>query len=148
VGEAAVRVPPSRVSSRRKRRPCAAPALLLLAFALGAASCGSGRSGAGTGARSGPAETAAAPLPATVGGGRPAEGKRVFASAACGSCHKLKAAGASGIAGPSLDETKPSFALVVQRVTDGKGGMPSFRDTLTREQIADIAAFVVAATRG
>ena len=36
----------------------------------------------------------------------------------------------------------PSYELVVERVTNGQGGMPSFADTLSEEQIQDVAAYV------
>jgi len=97
------------------------------------------------GARTAPATTTA---PATVGGGNVSAGKQVFLSAGCGGCHTLAAVGASGTVGPNLDQTKPSLALVVQRVTDGKGTMPAFKSQLTEKQIKDVAAFVVASTRG
>ncbi len=57
-------------------------------------------------------------------------------------------AGASGNVGPNLDEAKPALALVVDRVTNGKGAMPSFKGQLTDKQIADVAAYVVKATGG
>ena len=82
---------------------------------------------------------------ATGGGeaaGSAAAGKQVFATAGCSGCHTLKAAGASGTVGPNLDEAKPSRALVVDRVTHGKGAMPSFKDQLSEQQIRDVAAFV------
>ena len=75
-------------------------------------------------------------------------GKKVFATAGCGSCHTLKDAGASGTVGPNLDEAKPELELVVDRVTNGKGVMPSFSGQLTEKQIADVAAYVVQATQG
>jgi cytochrome c oxidase subunit 1 len=77
-----------------------------------------------------------------------AGGKQVFASAGCASCHTLAAAGANGTVGPNLDRTKPSLAVVVDRVTNGKGAMPSFKGQLTQQQIADVAAYVVASTGG
>ena len=46
-------------------------------------------------------------------------GAEVFASSSCGNCHTLGEAGATGNIGPSLDETKPSEALVIDRVTNG-----------------------------
>jgi cytochrome c oxidase subunit 1 len=76
----------------------------------------------------------------------PAPGKQVFASAACGSCHTLEAADATGSVGPNLDTAKPSKALVVNRVTNGFRGMPSFKARLTAKQIQDVAAFVFAST--
>ena len=78
--------------------------------------------------------------------GDAAAGKALFASAGCGACHALADANAGGAVGPSLDEAKPSAELVVERVTNGMGAMPSFSDELTEAQIADIAAYVVSAT--
>ncbi len=74
--------------------------------------------------------------------GDPAAGKEVFASAGCGGCHTLGAAGSSGAVGPNLDDAKPSAERVVDRVTNGKGVMPPFKGSLTEQQIADVAAFV------
>jgi cbb3-type cytochrome c oxidase subunit III len=76
---------------------------------------------------------------ATVGG---TDGKSIFASAGCGSCHIFAAAGSTGTIGPNLDEAKPSFELALERVTNGKGAMPSFRDTLSDDQIQAVAEFV------
>ena len=56
----------------------------------------------------------------------------------------LEAAGSSGNVGPSLDETKPAKELVVERVTNGKGVMPAFSDSLSPEEIAAVADYVVA----
>ena len=77
--------------------------------------------------------------PAAVGGG---DGKSVFASAGCGSCHTFQAAGSNGTIGPNLDEAKPPFELAIERVTNGKGAMPSFRDSLSDDQIQAVAEFV------
>ena len=74
------------------------------------------------------------------------DGEAVFAEAGCGSCHTLAAAGASGTIGPNLDESKPSKELAMQRVTEGMGAMPSFADTLSPEQIAAVADYVVASS--
>ena len=69
----------------------------------------------------------------------------MFASAGCATCHTLSDAGATGTVGPNLDEAKPSEALVVERVTNGMGAMPSFTDQLSEEQITEVAAYVSAA---
>ena len=91
------------------------------------------------------------PTPQTVVGkvtpppaakGDPVAGKQVFETAGCKSCHTLKDAGATGTVGPNLDEKKPPAALVVDRVTNGKGVMPSFSGQLSAKQIADVAAYV------
>lgn len=93
-----------------------------------------------------PAGTTAPPptTPAVGSGGTAAtaKGKQVFATAGCGSCHTLAAAGASGTVGPSLDQRKPSAALVRTRVTDGKGVMPSFKGRLSDADIAAVAQYV------
>ncbi|MGZ8697460.1 MAG: c-type cytochrome [Gaiellaceae bacterium] len=80
------------------------------------------------------------------GGGEaaPADGEAVFATAGCGSCHALAAADASGTVGPSLDDSKPAKELVVDRVTNGQGAMPAFKDTLSEAEIEAVADFVVA----
>ena len=81
-----------------------------------------------------------------AGGGKggAVDGKAIFAEAGCGGCHTLKAAGASGNVGPNLDDAKPPKELVVDRVTNGMGVMPSFKDSYSPEQIAAVADFVVA----
>jgi uncharacterized membrane protein len=71
-----------------------------------------------------------------------ATGKAVFRSVGCGACHTLADAGAKGTVGPDLDTAKPSRDLVVARVTDGSGVMPSFRSRLSRAQIEAVAAYV------
>ncbi len=60
----------------------------------------------------------------------------------CAGCHTMKAARATGTIGPNLDRSKPSRALVIKRVTFGKGAMPSFRRQFNKAQIAAIATFV------
>ena len=86
--------------------------------------------------------------PAVIGGGNVAAGKQVFLSAGCTGCHTLAAAGATGTVGPNLDQKKPPLALVLQRLENGKGAMPSFKSQLSPQQIKDVAAFVVASTHG
>ena len=114
----------------------------LILLALGAvvavlAGCGTG--------------TVTTPTPQTVVGkvtpppqakGDAAAGKQVFETAGCKSCHTLKDAGATGTVGPNLDEKMPPAALVVDRVTNGKGVMPAFGGQLSQKQIADVAAYV------
>ena len=75
--------------------------------------------------------------------GDPVAGKVVFTgSAGCIGCHTLADAGASGSVGPNLDAAQPSYDKVVERATNGQGIMPSFKDTLTEQQISDVAAYV------
>lgn len=75
-------------------------------------------------------------------GGGATDGKAIFDSAGCAGCHTLAAAGSTGTTGPNLDEAKPSLKLAIDRVTNGKGVMPSFKDSLSKEQIRAVAEFV------
>jgi mono/diheme cytochrome c family protein len=77
-----------------------------------------------------------------AGEGDPANGKQVFASAGCGSCHTLADAGSSGSVGPNLDESKPDYDEAVEKVTNGAGVMPSFKDQLSEQEIKDVASYV------
>jgi mono/diheme cytochrome c family protein len=83
----------------------------------------------------------------TAAQGDPAAGKSVFASAGCGACHTMKAAGATGTVGPDLDTLKPSYDVVVHQVEVGGGAMPAFKGSLSATQIENVAAFVVASTQ-
>lgn len=75
--------------------------------------------------------------------GDPVAGKAIFTGASgCTGCHTLADAGSSGTVGPNLDDAKPSFDLAYDRVTNGQGGMPSFKTSLTDQQRADVAAYV------
>jgi mono/diheme cytochrome c family protein len=74
--------------------------------------------------------------------GDAAAGEAVFASAGCGGCHVLEAAGSSGSVGPNLDDAQPSFDHVVEQVTNGGGAMPAFKDRLSEKEIQDVAAYV------
>ncbi len=92
--------------------------------------------------------TAPAATTAAGGAGDPVAGKTVFLTAGCAACHTLADAGSSGTVGPNLDTAKPALALVLDRVTNGKGGMPPFKGQLKDQQIQDVAAYVVHATSG
>ena len=97
--------------------------------------------------------TAETPAPTTTSGGggggttttaaKP-DGKAVFASAGCGGCHTLKAAGASGNVGPNLDQLKPSKSATQHQVEVGGGVMPAFKGKLSDAEIAAVAEFVAA----
>jgi mono/diheme cytochrome c family protein len=89
---------------------------------------------AGTGA-------VAAPPPGGGGGGA-TDGKQIFQTAGCAGCHTLADAGSTGTVGPNLDQAKPPKSLVVQRVTNGMGQMPPFKDQLSSAQIQAVADYV------
>ena len=137
-------------AERRRRRPVAVAeaaatllvlALLALAFLVGffVGRESSDGGGAGTGAAT--TETAA-------GGGETLPGADVFASAGCAQCHTLSAAGAAGQVGPNLDRSQLTEQQIVQVVTNGRRGMPSFAGQLDEDEIAEVAAYLVAARGG
>ena len=80
--------------------------------------------------------------------GDPTAGAKVFGSAGCASCHTLAAAHATGTVGPNLDQLKPNYRAATAQVTNGGAAMPSFKKTLSTQQIADVAAYVVKSTGG
>ena len=142
------RYPPRRVPLSFPSMRRAATLAVLLALSVGAAGCGG--------------EEEASPLPETVEGtvaaattseaptpsvkGNAAAGESVWAAGGCGGCHTLEAAGSSGSIGPNLDDSKPDFALAVDRVTKGRGAMPAFDGQLSEQEIADVAQYVVEST--
>ena len=84
--------------------------------------------------------------------GNASAGKAIFLTN-CGSCHTLAAAKTTGAVGPNLDGVKPDYQTVTAQVTLGpngplKGSMPAFKGTLSNQQIADVAAYVVTSTGG
>ncbi|HEV8251643.1 MAG TPA: cytochrome c [Gaiellaceae bacterium] len=136
----------------RRRAALLAP-LVALTFAL--AGCGGGEEAQPlpeTVSGTLPAQTESTATATETGGGGggvqgdPAAGKQIFAQQGCASCHTLSAAGASGTVGPNLDDAKPAYDLIIERVTNGKSPMPSFKDTLSEQQIMDVAAFVYTST--
>jgi uncharacterized membrane protein len=72
-------------------------------------------------------------------------GRALFQAVGCASCHTLGSAGSTGTVGPNLDAAKPSRDVVIDRVTNGLGGMPSFGERLSSAQIAAIALYVSSA---
>jgi mono/diheme cytochrome c family protein len=121
--------------------------LILGALGLVGAGCGGGDTTSAPPATT--AETATGGGQTTTGGGDTGDavnGKAVFASAGCGSCHTYSKAGSSGSIGPNLDDLGPSFDRVVRQVTNGGGPMPSFKDQLSEQEIRDVAAFVSGST--
>ncbi len=92
------------------------------------AGCGSDDNGGGSGSSSNT-------ITATTG-------DAIFEAAGCASCHTLAAAGAKGTIGPNLDEDKPAAGEVVEKVTNGDGSMPSFKNRMTPAQIQAVADYV------
>ncbi len=75
-------------------------------------------------------------------GGEASNGAAVFTEN-CSTCHGATGEGGNG--GPDL-LTMPlakTEAGAIEQVTNGGGGMPAFKGTLSEEEIEDVAAFVV-----
>jgi mono/diheme cytochrome c family protein len=75
-------------------------------------------------------------------GGEASEGTVVF-SENCSTCHGATGEGGNG--GPDL-LTMPlakTEAGAIEQVTNGGGGMPAFKGTLSEEEIENVAAYVV-----
>ena len=133
-----------------RRSTIAAGAVAVALLALLVAGCGGGKTvGAVPDTVVGTLATTPSPdasLPALTLKGDATGGKQVFASGGCGGCHTLKNSAATGNVGPNLDDKKPPFALVVTRVSLGKGVMPAFSKAkggqLEDQQIADVAQYV------
>jgi len=119
----------------RRRIVQLAAGLLLLVVLAGCGDSGS-RSGGGMMGGSG----------GTTNGGSTGPGQALFVED-CGSCHTLAAAGTGGTAGPNLDQAQPSYDGVVEVVTNGRGIMPAFRQSLTSSEIQAVARYVSTAAR-
>jgi mono/diheme cytochrome c family protein len=154
IAVALARHPPLRgaLSSPSMRRAATLLALLaLIALPVVVAGCGGGEEVSPTPETvegTLPAATTAEEGPASTLEGDASNGEKIFASAGCGGCHTLEAAGSSGNVGPNLDDAKPDLALAVNRVTNGAGAMPSFKGQLSEQEIADVAQYVVESTQG
>ena len=96
---------------------------------------------AGLDASGNPIDPANPPKPPPPEGGA-TDGMSIFASAGCGGCHTFADAGSNGNIGPNLDEAKPSKELALDRITNGQGGMPSFKGQLSEAQIEAVAEYV------
>ena len=103
------------------------PLLTVLALAL--AGCGGDGGGGGR------------PPQQVVDAGNAAQGRDVYGGN-CAACHGADGGGGSGprLAGVQ-DYTDPE--VVVRQVREGGGGMPSFGDRLSEQELADVSAFVV-----
>jgi mono/diheme cytochrome c family protein len=103
-----------------------------------------------------PAPAASAPAPArpAAAAAAPAasvdlaKGRQLFSQYACGGCHILADGGGAGGIGPSLDNNpRLTRDFVVGAVSEGRGSMPAFRDQMSAEEIATLAAYIVQAAR-
>lgn len=139
------------------KRMLAIPAALVVA-AFGAAGCGSSDT---TSSASTTTNTTTSTTTETTTTSAQIDGKTLFISGktetgalACGSCHKLAAAGTTGSIGPDLDKiaTADDAAALAEMIKDPNGEivdgykkdvMPlTYTKTLTEEEIQAIATYI------
>jgi cytochrome c6 len=78
-------------------------------------------------------------------------GKTLFTVGAvppCGVCHTLKDAATAGAVGPVLDDLQPTADRVLTAMKGGIGPMPSYRGSLSDEQMRALARYVSKASGG
>jgi cytochrome c551 len=113
--------------------------ILLAALTLAAAGCGGGQSGAsGT-------TTGNGTEPTTTGGptsGDATRGSIIWVTEGCNNCHTLGGNPATSQEGPNFDTKRPERATIVEVVTNGKGTMPGFGDSLSPQDVEDVAAYI------
>ena len=123
-----------------------APVFAALVFAL--AGCGGDDDGDEEAGQTGTTAAQTDTETGQTGTGAGEEGAAVWASTGCGVCHTLEAAGSTGTTGPNLDEREPSVDQVAEQVRVGGGGMPSFEDRLSADEIQAVAEYVAESAGG
>lgn len=116
--------------------------LVALAAGLGLAACGGDGSNGTTNGQT--TTTTADDDTETTDETTTAAGRSIFVES-CGSCHALDDAGTTGAVGPNLDDASLSVDGVEQQVREGGGDMPAFEGTLSDDEIAAVAEYVVEA---
>jgi mono/diheme cytochrome c family protein len=120
------------------------PALLAV-LALALAGCGGSSEGGGGGTG---ATTAATTGGTTTEEGDAQAGEIIWVQEGCNNCHAIDGMPATSLDGPNFDKTKPSHDEIIDVVTNGKGSMQSFEDTLSVQDIENVAAYIEKAARG
>jgi cytochrome c6 len=121
--------------------------VLLAVLALVLAGCGGGGSSEGGGTDTA-ATTSATTTSGGSGGGDAQAGEIIWVQEGCNNCHAIDGMPATSLDGPNFDKTKPSHAEIIDAVTNGKGSMQSFEDTLSAEDIQNVAAYIEQAAQG
>ena len=69
-------------------------------------------------------------------------GAAAFANGPCSTCHTFADAGTAGNVGPNLTQNAVDYQTALNLITNGKGGMPSFKAQYSEDQIACLAGYV------
>lgn len=117
--------------------------IVLAALTLAAAGCGGGQNTSANQSTEPDVTTGAG---ATTGGatgpGDADHGSIIWVTEGCNNCHKLAGNPATSIPGPNFDDKVPDRATIVDAVTNGKGTMPAFSDSLSAQDVEDVAAYI------
>lgn len=122
-----------------------AMALVALALGLGVAACGDDEDDVDVTTMQETTATDTTTDETTTTEETTAVGRELFV-ANCGTCHTLSDAGTSGNIGPSLDGVGLDVDAIEAQVAEGGDGMPAFADTLSDDEIDDVAEYVAAAS--
>lgn len=123
---------------------------LAASAALATASIAASLNAQGTAGNAPTSAPTPAPTPATAPTAAPPadpakveKGRELFAIWGCATCHALNDADATGHVGPGFDHNPGlSYALIVDRVTNGQGPMPAFGGQMTEQEISELAAYI------
>ncbi|MEI6689296.1 MAG: c-type cytochrome [Thermoleophilia bacterium] len=80
--------------------------------------------------------------PGSGGAASTAPGAAAFANGPCSTCHTFADAGTAGNVGPSLTANAVDYEKALGLITNGQGGMPSFKAQYTKDQIECFAGYV------
>jgi mono/diheme cytochrome c family protein len=125
--------------------------ILLTALALAAVGCGGGENTSANQSTEPDVTTGTATGATTSDGGGEGDaqaGSIIWVTEACSNCHAIDGMPATSLDGPNFDQEKPDHDTIVEVVTNGKGSMQGFGDTLSPEDIENVAAYVEQSARG
>ena len=122
--------------------------LFVASLAFGLAGCGGGGNDSASQTEAATTGGAATTGRTREGEGDPRAGEIVWVQEGCNNCHAIDGMPATSLDGPNFDKTKPDHDSIIEAVTNGKGTMQGFADTLSPQDIANVAAYIESAARG
>jgi len=121
--------------------------LAAAAMALGLAGCGGGENTSANQSTE-PDVTTGTGATTGAGAGDAQAGEIIWVTESCNNCHTIAGNPATSLDGPNFDKTKPEHDAIIDAVTNGKGSMQAFDDTLSPQDIENVAAYIEEAARG
>ena len=80
--------------------------------------------------------------PGAGGSASTAPGAAAFSQGPCSTCHTFADAGTAGNVGPNLTQNAVDYQTALGLITNGKGGMPSFKAQYSEDQIKCFAGYI------